>query len=72
MSSSNFCKSSAGAVLILPKCNWVAATRHRQTTTVDVEIRRDEKASPLPDAVRSQVIDALETQEIKETGNEEV
>jgi hypothetical protein len=35
------------------------------------EIRWDEKASLRRDAIRSQVIDALETQEIKETGNEE-
>jgi len=37
---------------------------------VDV-IRWDEKAGLRRDAVRSQVIDALEAQEIKETGNEE-
>ena len=37
---------------------------------VDV-IRWDEKAGPRRDAVGSQVIDALEAQEIKETGNEE-
>jgi hypothetical protein len=35
------------------------------------EIRWDEKAGLRRDAVRSQVIDALEAQEIKETGNEE-
>jgi hypothetical protein len=33
--------------------------------------RWDEKAGPRRDAVRSQVIDALEAQEIKETGNED-
>jgi hypothetical protein len=33
--------------------------------------RWDEKAGLRRDAVRSQVIDALEAQEIKETGNEE-
>ena len=33
--------------------------------------RWDEKAGPRRDAVRSQVIDVLEAQEIKETGNEE-
>jgi hypothetical protein len=35
------------------------------------ETRWDEKAGLRRDAVRSQVIDALEAQEIKETGNEE-
>jgi len=35
------------------------------------ENRWDEKAGLRRDAVRSQVIDALEAQEIKETGNEE-
>ena len=35
------------------------------------EIRWDEKAGLRRDAVGSQVIDALEAQEIKETGNEE-
>ena len=34
-------------------------------------IRWDEKAGVRRDAVRSQVIDALEAQKIKETGNEE-
>ena len=37
---------------------------------IDV-IRWDEKAGLRRDAVRSQVIDVLEAQEIKETGNEE-
>ena len=37
---------------------------------VDVT-RWDEKAGLRRDAVRSQVIDVLEAQEIKETGNEE-
>jgi len=37
---------------------------------IDV-IRWDEKAGLRRDAIRSQVIDALEAQEIKETGNEE-
>jgi hypothetical protein len=36
-----------------------------------VENRWDEKAGLRRDAIRSQVIDALEAQEIKETGNEE-
>ncbi|MGA8733971.1 MAG: hypothetical protein WB558_08625 [Terriglobales bacterium] len=35
------------------------------------EIRWDEKAGLRRDAIGSQVIDALEAQEIKETGNEE-
>jgi hypothetical protein len=35
------------------------------------ETRWDEKAGLRRDAIRSQVIDALEAQEIKETGNEE-
>ena len=34
-------------------------------------IRWDEKAGFRRDAIRSQVIDALEAQEIKETGNKE-
>jgi len=38
---------------------------------VTVVNRWDEKAGLRRDAVRSQVIDALEAQEIKETGNEE-
>jgi hypothetical protein len=36
-----------------------------------VETRWDEKAGLRRDAVGSQVIDVLEAQEIKETGNEE-
>jgi hypothetical protein len=35
-----------------------------------VVIRWDEKADLLRDAIRCQVVDALEAQEIKETGNE--
>jgi hypothetical protein len=38
---------------------------------LSVAIRWDEKAGLRQDAVRSQVIDVLEAQEIKETGNEE-
>jgi len=38
---------------------------------VTVETRWDEKAGLRRDAVGSQVIDVLEAQEIKETGNEE-
>ena len=36
-----------------------------------VVTRWDEKAGLRRDAVRSQIIDVLEAQEIKETGNEE-
>ena len=43
---------------------------NRTEPSVDVT-RWDEKAGLRRDAVRSQVIDALEAQEIKETGNEE-
>jgi len=42
----------------------------RRLTIID-EIRWDEKAGLRRDAIGSQVIDALEAQEIKETGNEE-
>jgi len=42
-----------------------------QFCAYSVVIRWDEKAGLRRDAVRSQVIDALEAQEIKETGNEE-
>jgi hypothetical protein len=38
---------------------------------ITVEIRWDEKAGLRRDAVRSQVINVLEAQAIKETGNEE-
>jgi hypothetical protein len=44
------------------------SNRYAEITLV---IRWDEKAGLRRDAVRSQVIDALEAQEIKETGNEE-
>ena len=40
-------------------------------SSATVEIRGDEKAGLRRDAIRSQVIDVLEAQEIKETGNEE-
>ena len=43
----------------------------RETRKSTVVNRGDEKAGLRRDAVRSQVIDALEAQEIKETGNEE-
>jgi hypothetical protein len=36
-----------------------------------VDVNRSEKAGLRRDAVSSQVIDALEAQEIKETGNDE-
>jgi hypothetical protein len=41
------------------------------TLQISVVNRWDEKAGLRRDAVRPQVIDALEAQEIKETGNEE-
>jgi hypothetical protein len=41
------------------------------TATVIVVNRWDEKAGLRRDAIGSQVIDALEAQKIKETGNEE-
>ena len=44
-------------------------TPHAELVTV--VNRWDEKAGLRRDAVRSQVIDVLEAQEIKETGNEE-
>jgi hypothetical protein len=44
---------------------WTAPPR------VNCETRWDEKAGLRRDAVGSQVIDVLEAQEIKETGNEE-
>jgi hypothetical protein len=40
-------------------------------TDAAVETRWDEKAGVRRDAIGSQVIDVLEAQEIKETGNEE-
>jgi hypothetical protein len=43
----------------------------RAARPIAVATRWDEKAGLQRDAVRSQVIDALEAQEIKETGNEE-
>jgi hypothetical protein len=44
--------------------------KHRCSESTDA-IRWDEKAGLRRDAVGSQVIDVLEAQEIKETGNEE-
>jgi hypothetical protein len=52
-------------ILLVNRCLEVAAT-----AIVD-ENRWDEKAGLRRDAVRSQVIDVLKAQEIKETGNEE-
>jgi len=46
-------------------------TDHNRQEGIYYLIRWDEKAGLRRDAVRSQVIDALEAQEIKETGNEE-
>jgi len=43
----------------------------REIRQITVEIRWDEKAGLRRDAIRSQVIGALEAQEIKETGDEE-
>jgi hypothetical protein len=42
-----------------------------QSRKITDETRWDEKAGLRRDAVGSQIIDALEAQEIKETGNEE-
>jgi hypothetical protein len=57
-----------------PVKNDLSCERFAYTNTqihvVDVT-RWDEKAGLRRDAIRSQVIDALEAQEIKETGNEE-
>jgi hypothetical protein len=47
------------------------ADRNELAGRVGGETRWDEKAGLRRDAVRSQVIDVLEAQEIKETGNEE-
>ena len=46
-------------------------TDHDPAVPTRVYQRWDEKAGLRRDAVGSQVIDALEAQEIKETGNEE-
>jgi len=61
----------------LNECNRDVTSRHtvrRKTvkpTGITAVIRWDENAGLRRDAIRSQVIDALEAQEIKETGNEE-
>jgi hypothetical protein len=44
--------------------------KYGEARPVVVETRWDENAGLRRDAIRSQVIDALEAQEIKETGNE--
>jgi hypothetical protein len=49
---------------------WMVLQPYRSGKSTDA-IRWDEKAGLRRDAIRSQVIDALEAQEIKETGNEE-
>jgi hypothetical protein len=51
----------------------VPYARGRTTSSTGIvdEIRWDEKAGLGRDAVGSQIIDALEAQEIKETGDEE-
>jgi len=64
------------AGMLLCKCQSCQAfwgsllSAGRQVYLVDVT-RWDEKAGLRRDAIRSQVIDALEAQEIKETDNEE-
>jgi hypothetical protein len=62
-------------VVVLPSPSYLPQTVTTQpiepTGTSDVN-RWDENAGLRRDAIRSQVIDALEAQEIKETGNEEV
>ena len=50
---------------------WSTSSRLPSILGIVDETRWDEKAGLRRDAVRSQVIDALEAQEIKETGNEE-
>jgi hypothetical protein len=59
---------SAGPSSLLDKESLSESYSRLQIT---VENRWDEKAGLRRDAVRSQVIDVLEAQEIKETGNEE-
>ena len=50
---------------------WAAFLLHQaEVAVVTVVTRWDENAGLRRDAIRSQVIDALEAQEIKETGNE--
>jgi hypothetical protein len=54
-----------------PPSSLRPAARRIQLCRITVESRWDEKAGLRRDAVGSQVIDALEAQEKKETGNEE-
>jgi hypothetical protein len=49
---------------------FIAQSGGRPPISIDVT-RWDEKAGLRRDAIGSQVIDVLEAQEIKETGNEE-
>jgi hypothetical protein len=59
--------------LCMPPGVWAVflCTTPTDGCAISVETRWDEKAGLRRDAVGSQVIDALEAQEIKETGNEE-
>jgi len=61
-------KPDETAFRFLPNANHILSHLSRRLT---VENRWDEEAGLRRDAVGSQVIDALEAQEIKETGNEE-
>jgi hypothetical protein len=55
----------------IERYNWPELAPLPKNSDDEDEIGWDEKAGLRRDAVRSQVIDALEAQEIKETGNEE-
>jgi hypothetical protein len=55
----------------LKGCCMMLALAHLSANAVTTVNRWDEKTGLRRDAVGSQVIDALEAQEIKETGNEE-
>ena len=50
---------------------WLVAEIKGSASTLSGENRWDENAGLRRDAIRSQVIDALKAQEIRETGNEE-
>jgi len=61
-------------VVVLPSPSYLpqtVTTQPIEPTGTSDENRWDENAGLRRDAIRSQVIDALEAQEIKETGNEE-
>jgi hypothetical protein len=60
----------ATTVIFMPALYRRSRAEFQSQRIVDVN-RWDEKAGLRRDAIRSQVIDALEAQEIKETGNEE-